>query len=247
MKSFLFLALSFISFSTFAQNIPIESRIELRLERLNDLVLKERAHQYLNEAQKREVLQNINQAISAIRADQTPIPPTNPYPPTIPQPQLITVEGKIESTNISFQGNTLGQVFNQCSDFVRSRISQADDMMISFNGNAYIRQTTTGWWSGPDAICNVIYTLATPQNLTVNSYQNLLVEGFVEGVKVEFVGSSYGEVFNKCVRNLETKLTQADDMEISVNGDRRYRLTTTGWWTGAHAICQSVMKNVPRI
>ena len=254
MKVFILATLSLMSFSALAQTTAIDTRIEKRLERLNDLVLRERAHVYLSEAQKKDVLQNINLAISAIRADQgEPTPNPNPYPnpnpnpyPT-PVPQRITVEGKIESTNFRFEAPTMGAIFNQCSDFVRTRFSNADEMMVSFNGRAYIRQTTSSYWYGADAICNQIYNLATPQNLAPETYQPLMLEGYIETLKVEFSGSTYGEVFNKCVRHVESRLSNADEMEISVNGDRRFRTTTSSYWYGAHAICQTVMKNVPRI
>jgi hypothetical protein len=93
----------------------------------------------------------------------------------------------------------------------------------------------------------VIYSLLTKENLRLPVQQYILIEGFIESTKVEFVGNSYGEVFNKCVRSIETKYSQADDMEIGVNGDRRYRSTTGSYWYGAHAICAQAMKNVPRL
>lgn len=252
MKKFMLAAITMMSFSAFAQTMPIESRIENRLERLNDLVMRQQSHRYVTQEQKQQILRNINEAILAIQADTTPNPNPNPVPNPIPNPipnppHLIVAEGKIENHNFRFEASTIGQVFNQCSDFVRARLSQADDLMVSFNGKAYIRQTTSGWWVGADAICNVIYNQATPQNLTPDAYQTLVVEGYIENLRVEFTGSSYGEVFNKCVRTVESKFSQADDMDISVNGDRRYRQTTSGWWVGAHTICQVVMKNVPKL
>ena len=81
MKCFLIAAISLMSFSSFAQSTSTESRIELRLERLNDLVQRERAHRFLSEAQKTEVLRNINAAILMIRADQNPNPNPNRQQP----------------------------------------------------------------------------------------------------------------------------------------------------------------------
>jgi hypothetical protein len=250
MKCFLIAAISLMSLSSFAQTATVDARIENRLDRLNDLIIRAQAHRYIPEVQKREVLENINRAIMAMNSTgpaPTPQPQPQPRPLPQPQPELIVVEGKIESINIHFEAPTIGGVFNQCSDFIRTRLSQADEMMISVNGNAYSRQVTSGWWSGPNAICQIIYNLLTPENLRQPTYQPLMVEGYVENHKVEFIGNSYGEVFNKCVRTLEPKLSQADEMEISVNGDRRYRQTTSEWWTGAHAICTVVMKNVPKL
>lgn len=250
MKSLLLAVVATISFGALAQpNTTTEFRIENRLERLVELVQRERAHRFLNENQKRNVLQNINEAIQSIKADNTPNPgPHNPGPQN-PNPgpmNRITVEGKLENTNFSFEGLTTGQIFNQCSDWVRTRYSQADELYVSINGNAYIRQTTSSYWYGADGICNVIFNLMTAENLRLPVQQYIMIEGYIESTKVDFSGNSYGEVFNKCVRSVETKYSQADEMEISVNGDRRYRSTTSSYWYGAHAICTQAMKNVIR-
>jgi len=79
MKSLLLAALSLMSLSAFAQNgTRIEQRIEQRLQRLNELVLTERAHLSLTEDKKQIVLKSVNEAIQMIRLETQPLP--NPYP-----------------------------------------------------------------------------------------------------------------------------------------------------------------------
>lgn len=255
MKTLLLAVVATISFGALAQpNTSTEFRIEKRLERLVELVQRDRAHRFLSEDEKRNVLQNINAAIVAIKDENNtpnPGPNPNPYPNPNPNPypNRIVVEGKIEQTNFIFDAVTTGQIFNQCSDFVRTRFSQVDDMMISINGNAYKRLiNSSSYWNGADAICNVIYAQLTPENMRLPIPQYIMIEGFIEQTRVEFVGNSYAEVFNKCVRSVETKFSQVDDMEIGVNGDRRYRsVNSSSYWRGAVEICTVVMKNVPRL
>jgi len=240
MKKIIIGLFAIVSFSAIAQNTSLEYRIERRLEVLNDLVARQRAHLNLPQQDKEDILRNINQSILSIRNDG----PTNPDPGPI---NNIIAEGRIENHSFTFSGPTVGAVFNQCSDFIRTKLSQADELYVSFNGNAYIQKTTTGYWYGADQICNVIYQLMTPQNLTPERpIGYTVVEGYLENLRVEFVGNTHGEIFNKCMKYTETRLTQADEMEISVNGGRRERFTTTGYWYGANQICRILTQKVPR-
>lgn len=63
-----------LSFSAVAQTTDtVEGRIEMRLERLEQLVKVEKAHLYLPQQEQRQVLTQINQAIQTLRR-QGPIP-----------------------------------------------------------------------------------------------------------------------------------------------------------------------------
>lgn len=74
MNKFLSVLIIGLSFGAVAQTTDtVEGRIEMRLERLEQLVKVEKAHLYLPQQEQRQVLTQINQAIQTLRR-QGPVP-----------------------------------------------------------------------------------------------------------------------------------------------------------------------------
>jgi hypothetical protein len=241
----------------------IEAQIEQQIRELN-LRVSERAHHNLQPETKARLLMDLRQANAHFYVPpRPPIPvppgpgpgPRPPYPPMPPRPPLpprfaVVAEGKFETTPFRFEAMTVDMMFNQCSDFVRATgPTRADDIYVSFNGRAYITlRNSSSWWSGQDEICNQVYQLATPENIAPEPYTGtLIVEGYIETTKVEFIGNSFGQVYNQCYDMYSNGTTKVDDMEISTNGSRREKLRNgASWWEGPREICDVVTQRLTR-
>lgn len=237
--------ISLVSFTVLAQSQRTDVKIEERLERLNNLVRQGR-HTLLSQIEQKEVLKNINLSISLIKDDQEGGRPGQGNPPTPPMPARVKAVGRMGNKNFSFDAPTVGALFNQCSDWARTSVSSVNVIRVSFNDKAYLFLKNTNWWTNPDAICNAIYEQATPLNLMPDRLQPLVIEGYLGQKKVAFSGQSTGVVFNTCIHWVESNLSSINVMEISVNGDRRYRTNNPNWWTNPEAICTAAFERVPK-
>lgn len=229
----------------YADETRLEATIQNRVETLGSIIIEQQRHLRLDIQEQTDLLRTLNSAITQARGrGQDTLPQA---PSRTPQ---ITVVGKVENIPFAFSGRTMGEIHNQCSDFMLRAegrgLERYDRLYFSTNGTPYKELNTSSWWREID-LCDKIYDA---ENAIPSRRRELRAEGLIESTPFIFRGSSYDEVFNSCVDQLEMHPignNKVDLIYTSINGGKREKLTTTSWWSGSFEICRNVLKNVPQL
>lgn len=271
MKNFFLCALAIGSFSAMADANANSCVVELQYQGAvlgQNVFAYDDCRSALRECKKTEMTyerQNNLSELQCVRLSNAPapMPPRSPLPPTPPMPAppacdddgrttrplpprstspMISAVGRIEQVPFTLEGRTADEVFNSCWDFVEENgLRSVDELMVSVNGHKYVYLTTGGWWSNPQAICEVIDGQINEQTLSPIFERRAYATGKIEQVDFNFVASSEPALYNQCVEFVDANnLTSVDEVHTSVNGSRRERYTTGGWWNTPTAICDVV-------
>jgi hypothetical protein len=228
-----------------ANETRLEATIQNRVETLGSIIIDQQRHLRLDIQEQTDLLRTLNSAITQARGRGQDTPPRPP--PRAPQ---ITVVGKVQNILFAFRGQTIAEIHNQCSDFMLRgegrKLERYDRIYFSTNATTYKELKTPAWWREID-LCDKIYEAG---NGTPLRRMELRAEGLIKSTPFSFRGSSYDEVFNSCVDQLEARPIDNNKVDLiytSINGARREKLTTPGWWVGSFEICRNVLKGVPQL
>jgi hypothetical protein len=210
------------------------------LSRADDMVISVNGHKYVRKTTSGwwSSAESICNVVDSLMTNDRLLP-------VIPSMYPITIVGKVEKTKIEIVGAlSEAEAYNRCVDTLNNKgVNKADDLIVSINGHKYVRKTTSGWWSTSVAICNVIDTLVPSRIQPVSATGLYSATGRIENINFNLSGNSIEEIFNKCVEFVQMKgISQADEVMTSINGARRQRYTTSGWWSTPIAICNQVIK-----
>jgi hypothetical protein len=164
----------------------------------------------------------------------------NPVP--VPNREF-TVNGSVEREAFLYQVVDKVQFFDKCVRQFRV-IQQADDMSIAINfNNEQILRNSSSYWKGVGNICGKLTQSLNKTRVPSNLTGQITVQGMIEGQLVNIKADSKVGVMNECSRVVRAAgIQQADDINITVNGDRIRNLrNSSSYWKGSE-ICNEVVK-----
>lgn len=162
----------------------------------------------------------------------------------VPAPNReFTVNGSVEREAFLYQVVDKVQFFDKCATQFRD-IFQADDMTIAINfNNERVLRNNASHWKGVGKVCGVLTQALKRTDVPSNLTGLITVQGSIEDQLINIKANSKTELMRKCSRIVrDNSISQADDINIIVDGSRVKNLRNqASHWRGSE-ICNQLVK-----
>ncbi|MDH4468440.1 MAG: hypothetical protein QE271_10300 [Bacteriovoracaceae bacterium] len=231
-------------------NRDINYRIERRLEKLVDLIQRDRAHLAMYPQAKEVLLKNINFAIDSIvgNAGPGPGPNPNPYPNPTPFPpaRILEVTALVEDFKLTLLGATVGEIFTQCMDSYPASSSSVDEIAVVANNSRVVwLYNRTSTYGDKGSVCSLI-----SQNVNVSTVNQpvgyITVNGAFEQSNFTLSGDSKAKILSQCFDAFQSSSHNGlDEIYVAVGKLPMVRLyNQKSYWNQASSACNQVMEVV---
>ncbi len=240
--TFIFVILGF-QIQTFAQREQILDRVYRKSEVVYSLI-NDKAN-LLTTRELETTLDYLRSIERTLRSTGNPDPGPGPRPP---RPSLHSVRGNIETSDFNFEVEDLGDLYGQCSNFVRQIFgtNSVDDIKVSINfGEVVTLRNSSTYWKGDFQVCNQIIAVARNAGVRSN-HRDRIVTGSIEDKSFHFSAVNVNDLSRQCEEFVSSQsLNSVDDIIVSVNfSEPRVLRNSSSYWKGPFEICQQVLQNI---
>lgn len=146
-----------------------------------------------------------------------------PEPEPEPEPIELVFQGRFESQDVRFSGETVDELHGQCVSYARgASLRMVDDIVV--NGQAH--RNGPSYWEA-DALCGIAALNAA------GGQGDWRASGTIEDVPFSFIGESADDLRDQCMRYAPAALGRTSIDDVVVNGQARRN--GPSYWSVAEA------------